>query len=86
VPKTPITLVQLIQKASEITSRLTVDELASLVDYLGDGDMESIRQQSWQHHVASILPKDNDSDAIHALWVVLIDIHSNRFLAKNPGR
>ena len=86
MPKTPITLAQFFQEASEVTSRLTVDELADLVDYLGDGDMESIRQQPWQHHIASILPEDNNPDAIYVLWVVLMDIHSNRYLAENPER
>lgn len=70
----------------EAVSSLTVDELAELVDCLGDGDMGSIRKRSWYHHVASILPKDNDADAIHALWVMLIEIHSNRFLAESQAR
>ena len=74
----PDTLAQLITTASETTSNLTTDELADLVNYLGDGDMDGIRQKQWRHHVTSILPKNNDADAIHALWVVLIHIHDLR--------
>ncbi|MDO8664924.1 MAG: hypothetical protein Q7K44_05300 [Candidatus Liptonbacteria bacterium] len=79
-------LARFIQTASEATNHLTINELGDLVDYLGDGDMASIRQQSWQHHVASILPKADDADAIHTLWVVLIQLHSDRFLAESQTR
>ena len=82
----PDNLAHLIQTASEATNHLTTDELGDFVNYLGDGDMASIHQQSWQHHVALILPKIDDADTIHALWVVLIQLHSDRFLAESSTR
>ena len=80
----PDTRAQLVATAAEASSNLTTDELADLVNYLGDGDMEGIRQAPWHHHVASALPNDNDADAIHALWVVLINIHSLRSFPSIP--
>lgn len=61
------------------TDRLTVDELAGLIDYLGDGALEDIQKEPWGHHIAHLLPAFNDADAIHALWVLLIKIHDKRY-------
>lgn len=61
------------------TNNLTVDELADLVNHLGYGTLTDIQQEPWAHHVANILPADDDAEAIHALWVLLIEVHDSRF-------
>lgn len=73
-------------KIVEATSQLSVNELGEFVDHLGDGTVVEIQEQPWKHHIASILPAADDAEAIYALWITLINIHSDRLLAKNPTK
>lgn len=70
----------------EATKNLTVDELADLVNHLGDGTLTELRKEPWKHHVAHLLPAVDDADAIHTLWVVLISVHNDRFSRKSRRR
>lgn len=70
----------------EATKNLTVDELADLINHLGDGTLTEIQEEPWKHHVAHLLPAVDDADAIHTLWVVLISVHDDRFSRKNRTR
>ena len=63
----------------EATNKLTLDELADLVNRLGDGTLAEIKDEPWGHHITHILPAADDADGIHALWVLLIEIHDSRF-------
>lgn len=65
------------------TKNLTVDELADLVNHLGDGTLDEIQKEPWKHHIEHLLlPIMGDADAIHILWVVLIDVHDSRYQIK----
>ncbi len=68
------------------TDHLTLDELADLVNHLGDGTLADIQKEPWKHHIAHLLPANNDVDAIHALWVMLIEAHDRRFIRKHLVR
>lgn len=75
-----------LQQIIEATQQLTVSELGELVDHLGDGSFAELRKEPWAKHVTHLLPADNDADAIHTLWVVLTNVHSDRFMAnKTPN-
>lgn len=64
----------------EATKNLTVDELADLVNHLGDGTLAEIQKEPWNHHIEHLLsPIASDTDAIHTLWVLLIDVHDRRY-------
>lgn len=62
------------------TGALSVNELADLVNHLGDGTLEELRKEKWFHHIEKLVPKDIDAETIHALWVLLIDEHSERYM------
>lgn len=64
--------------AVKATGNLTVDELADLVNHLGDGTLEEIQNEPWKHHVEDLLPAADDDKGIHTLWVILIDVHDKR--------
>ena len=66
----------------EATNTLTIDELADLVNHLGDGTLEEIQKEPWKHHLAHLLPQADDSAGIHTLWVLLIDVHDKRYREK----
>lgn len=70
----------------EATKNLTVDELADLVNHLGDGTLTEIQKEPWKHHIAHLLPAVDDADAIHTLWVTLISVHDDRFSRKSLTR
>lgn len=70
----------------EATKNLTVDELADLVNHLGDGTLTELQKEPWKHPIAHLLPAVDDADAIHTLWVVLISIHDDRFSRKHKAR
>ena len=64
--------------AIKATDSLTVDELADLINHLGDGTLEDIQGEPWKHHIAHFLPAMNDAEGIYALWVLLIAVHDRR--------
>ncbi len=63
----------------EATKNLTLDELADLVNHLGDGTLTEIQKEPWKHHVAHLLPANDDANGIHTLWVLLISVHDDRY-------
>ena len=75
--RTPMTVEQL-DTVVRATENLTVDELADLVNHLGDGALEEIQDEPWKHHIINLLPAADDTNGIHTLWVILIDIHDRR--------
>lgn len=80
-----LTCDQLTQSLTDSTKSLTVDELGELVDHLGDGTMEKLRQEPWFHHIASVVPKEINAEMIHALWVLLISVHEERYMANKTA-
>jgi hypothetical protein len=72
-------ITQTYEQLVESTNHLSVNELADFVDHLGDGTLEDAKKESWYNHVAHLLSDDIDRDTIYDLWVVMIDIHSDRF-------
>lgn len=70
----------------EATKKLTVDELADLINHLGDGTLTEIQKEPWKRHIAHLLPASDDADAIHTLWVVLISVHDDRYSTKQRAR
>lgn len=65
-----------------LTGALSVNELANFVDHLGDGTLDELRKEKWFHHIEKLVPKDIDAGTVHVLWVVLMGIHSARYMAE----
>ncbi len=65
-----------------LTDALGVNELADFVNHLGDGTLRELRKEKWFHRVERLVPDDIDAGTVHALWVLLIDVHSERYMAE----
>ena len=72
--------------AVKATKDLTVDELADLVNHLGDGTLEDIHMEQWGHRITRFLPAIDDARAIHTLWVLLIAVHNSRYSRERQAR
>ncbi|MEK7076297.1 MAG: hypothetical protein AAB941_01385 [Patescibacteria group bacterium] len=68
--------------AVKATDDLTVDELADLINHLGDGTLEDIQREPWKHHIAHFLPAIGDAETIHTLWVLLKAVHDSRYVSR----
>jgi hypothetical protein len=76
-----LTFDQLTQSLTDATKNLTVDELGELVDHLGYGTLEELRQERWFYHIENVVPKEINAEMIHTLWVLLISVHEERYMA-----
>ncbi|MDO8523068.1 MAG: hypothetical protein Q7S12_02175 [bacterium] len=61
---------------------LSVNELADFINHLGEGTLEELRKEKWFHHVEKLVPKDINTETVHTLWVLLINVHSERYMAE----
>ncbi len=72
--------------AVKATDDLTIDELADLVNHLGDGTLEDIHMEPWGYQITRFLPAIDDAEAIHVLWVLLIEVHDRRFSRERQAK